>query len=146
MDYRARKPLPPPDAIEAAACLWRRRTNAPDRARLMARGPITWTRRETTQTATPTQRPDPNKKKHQQTTFKSLSGKKEHRPATFGPHLAGKKNTDQQHADHLARPKKKHRPATWRENKRKTTSGPLPKKKKVATRSFWTPTGKNCKI
>ena len=59
----------PPDAHEAAPC--RRHTNAPDRARHMARGPITRTRREATQTATPTQRPDPGKHKTPTSNFVS---------------------------------------------------------------------------
>ena len=73
MDYRAR--------------------NASDtsrRTRHVARGPITRTRRETTQTATPTQRPDPGKKEHRQATS-GPPGKKEHRQATFFEAPSGKK-------------------------------------------------------
>ena len=77
MDHRARNALchlqthtRPPVPVAA-------RANAPDRARQMARGPITRTRWETTQTATPTQRPDPSKRTPTKNTDK-------HR-ATFGP-------------------------------------------------------------
>ena len=45
-----------------APCPWRRRTIA-HRARQMVIRPVTGTRRETTQTATPVQRPDPGGKK-----------------------------------------------------------------------------------
>ena len=91
MDYRARNAsTPPPDAHEAAPCLWRQRTNAPDRARR----PITRTRRETTQTATPTQRPDPSKHKHRQATFGPLLLK--NRQSTFGQSL---EKTDKQLLD-----------------------------------------------
>ena len=66
--------LPSPDAHEAVPCPWRRRTNEPDRARQLARGPITQTRRETTQTATPSQRPHASTQTHRQATFGPLRG------------------------------------------------------------------------
>ena len=53
--------------LERLRADWER--DAPGRARRMARGPITRTRQETTQTATPTQRPDPSRKEHRQATF-----------------------------------------------------------------------------
>ena len=84
--HRARNAPATSRRTAAAPCPWRRRTNAPDRARQIARGPITLARRETTQTATPTKRPDPGKEEHQQATFRPSPGKKKkHRQATFGP-------------------------------------------------------------
>ena len=88
--------LTPPDAHEAAPCLWRRRTNAPDCARQIARRPITLTCLEPTQTATPTQRPDPINKEHRQATVGPRGGNKEHRQATFGPHSGKQKKHRQQ--------------------------------------------------
>ena len=84
-------------------------TNAPDCTRQIARGPVTRTRRETTQTETPTQRPD--------------HGRKEHRQETFGPLLRKKKTLLSPHP---------LPPSSLQKNNIRTTSRPpSPEKQKM---------------
>ena len=89
MDHRARNALDTSRRTRGRSCPWRQRTSAANRARQTAARPITRTHCETTQSATPTQRPKPGQKRKPTSSFRTLHQKKRNLPKIFRAALSG---------------------------------------------------------